>query len=209
MFCFSVGPCTSKEMVNLRNCTLTDVLGDVAMLQNSSKRNQQLIDLIINTYFAEDKDKELINSTTTDEEQKGINIRLPTANEKKINQMESKELFYGSSSWPWNREKNVGAFNLPETCFCLTNKEIFEMTGLHVDFEPCTQPIPWCYVRNGADCYDQVEYKRFGAKCPDCILGDEKEDDDSTPSNVHIISWSVAACSKEKIPEVLKKPYFF
>ena len=122
---------------------------------------------------------------------------------------EGKELFIASSSWPWNKNIRNDELRLPETCTCLKNEEIYEMTGIQINFNPCSQPIPWCYVRDEANCYDQIESRNFGSKCPDCVLGMTTKDANEYLSNAPLISWSTVACSKENIPEILKKPYFF
>ena len=161
------------------------------------------------TYFFEEDIKIWESNLRETDKKKDKNGKEPFKNVQEIAQMESKEMLIGSSSWPWKKNPPKEDLNLPNSCKCLQNRELFKMTGIRVDFEPCKQPIPWCYVRNNANCYDQVAYKSFGAECPDCVLGRENEHGEGYDSNSQIISWSTAACSNEKIAETLKMPYYF
>ena len=191
----------------MHKCSLKDVVGDD--IQSLQETSHGFIDLIIKTYFPTEKLKKFESNVASTEEKYNSNTEAQTEILKNKHQIEGKELFVGSSSWPWKKNSKNDQLNLPESCACLQNEELFEMTGIHVDFAPCTQPIPWCYVKNDANCYDQVEYKSFGVSCPDCILGMEDKEVESYLSNTQVISWSTAACSKESIAEYLKKPYYF
>ena len=191
----------------MHKCSLKDVVGDHIL--NPIETSPGFIDLIIKTYFPKEKKIKLESNVASTEGKKNSNTAEQTEILKENSPIEGKELFIGSSSWPWKKNSGNDQLSLPESCACLQNEELYEMTGINVDFAPCTQPIPWCYVKNEANCYDQVKYKSFGVSCPDCILGMEDKEIDTYLSNTQVISWSAAACSKEKIAEYLKKPYYF
>ena len=178
-------------------------------MQELLESNNDFIDTLIKTYFSKHKIKNLDHNLATTEEKQNSDIGAKHENLKDTDKIEGKELFVGSSSWPWKKHSNADELILPESCVCLQNEELYEMTGINIDFSPCTQPIPWCYVKNDAKCYDQVQYKSFGVNCPDCILGMEGKEVERYLSNAQVISWSTVACSKEKIAEDLKKPYYF
>ncbi len=72
----------------------------------------------------------------------------------------------GSSSWPWSWASTE---KLDPSCTCMSE---FKMAN--PDYQPCTQPIPWCIVHSDA-------------KCPDLSLIKEKVKVD--------IYWSQLACS--------------
>ena len=63
------------------------------------------------------------------------------------------------------------------------------MTGIYVDHEPCTQPLPWCYVMKEAPCRDNIVNNKFG----NTFYKDE-DDSQRNPFNIGIIGWSVEAC---------------
>ena len=205
-----LGPCGHADISKFNRCSLTDVLDEDDFLQPLSEEGRTFIKLLVETYFSED-----VSSVSDDLSASFSNNHLV----KKKNDMgikgpsiglEGKELFVGSSSWPWKQNPKKDLINLAKSCKCLQNIEIYQMTGIQVDFDPCTQPIPWCYVRNDANCYDQMLYNSFGAECPDCVLGKEdKSDNEPSISNTNAISWSTSACSREQIDETLKRPYFF
>lgn len=193
-----IGPCTSNELNDLRNCTREDVLGDllnISQHDNSTMDDpKKFLDIIIKTYFSRTQEQKL-------KEKISYNIK-----EKKRSQVGEQDLFVGSSSWPGIRQSRVGVFNVPvEPCKCLSSDELLKMTGVYIDHELCTQPVPWCYVKKDAHCIDRVVYNKFGSK-----VNKGKDSSDNSSSDTHDISWSVEACKYEKgIPQILTKPYFF
>ena len=171
--------------------------------------NPDFLDLIIKTYFPKENFGKFNTNRIAANNEKEASTTQDDKEIKGSEKLEGKEIYIGSSTWPWNRIVRDDELNLPTSCTCLQNEEIYRMTGIKIDFNPCSQPIPWCFVGNEAKCYDQVGYKNFGVKCPDCVLGMEEKEAEDYLSKTPVISWSTAACSKEKIPEIWKKPYFF
>ena len=206
---FLSGPCTEGNVGKFPKCSLTDVLGNSEQLQELLHENPNFVELIITTYFPKINFSKLKIRILSSESKGKYNIKDVTQKDEQPFQIKGKELYVGSSSWPWNNDVRIDEMRIPASCQCLQNQEISEMTGIQIDFRPCSQPIPWCYVRKEANCYDQVESKNFGVKCPDCVLGMEGKEANTYLSNAPSISWSTAACSKENIPEILRKPYFF
>ena len=171
--------------------------------------NPDFLDLIIKTYFPKENFGKFNTNRIAANNEKEASTTQDDKEIKGSEKLEGKEIYIGSSTWPWNRIVRDDELNLPTSCTCLQNEEIYRMTGIKIDFNPCSQPIPWCFVGNEAKCYDQVGYKNFGVKCPDCVLGMAEKEAEDYLSKTPVISWSTAACSKEKIPEIWKKPYFF
>ena len=202
-----LGPCRQDDISKLMKCSLTDVLNADDFLQPLSEKGRNFIKLLVETYFSEDVSTVLDDPPASYSKEPHVQEKNTMGLEGPSNRLEGKELFVGSSSWPWKQNPKKDLINLAKSCKCLQNQEIYQMTGIEVDFEPCTQPIPWCYVRNDANCYDQMLYNSFGAECPDCVLG--KEDKEHSLSNNNAISWSTSACGREQIDETLKRPYFF
>ena len=205
-----LGPCGHDDITKFNRCSLTDVLDEDDFLQPLSEEGRNFIKLLVETYFSEDVSSVLDDPTASLSNNPIFQKKYDLGIKGPPDSLEGKELFVGSSSWPWKQNPKKDLISLAKSCKCLQNIEIYQMTGIQVDFEPCTQPIPWCYVRNDANCYDQMLYNSFGAECPDCVLGKEdKRDKEPSHSNTNAISWSTSACSREQIDETLKRPYFF
>ena len=75
-------------------------------------------------------------------------------------------LFSGtsSSSWPWFRPSSrldsriiSSAESVPSAgnCQCLSTNEVHSLTVQRVE-DPCSQPVPWCYVAEGSECPDSA-----------------------------------------------------
>ena len=204
------GPCTEGNVGKFPKCSLKDILGDDEQLYELLDQNPYFVTLIIETYFPKENIGKLKGNKVLSEPKKENNIGQETEQQQKVTKkLEGKEIYVASSTWPWNKNIRDDELNLPISCTCLQSKEIYEMINIQIDFDPCSQPIPWCFVRNEANCYDQTEYKGVDVKCPDCVGDEEGKDSEKYLLNSQVISWSTAACSKQILPEILKKPYFF
>jgi hypothetical protein len=95
----------------------------------------------------------------------------------------------GSSSWPWN---TINWEMLPESCLCLYPAQLTKIAGAVVtDQQPCTQPIPWCFVGSLASCPDMAELHQ-----------------DFTLSGLQLW-WSQKACTKFKQSQPVGGPNYF
>ena len=93
----------------------------------------------------------------------------------------------GSSSWPWFPGKHI-----PMTCKCLFPLQLTRLTGFLVtEQEPCSQPIPWCFVSPRSGCPDHAQLIQ------EFSLGGIE------------LYWSQDACTNMELRRNDKRPIYF
>ena len=132
-----LGPCGHADISKFNICSLTDVLDEDDFLQPLSEEGRNFIKLLVETYFSEDVSSVLDDPTASLSNNPIFQKKYDLGIKGPPDSLEGKELFVGSSSWPWkqnpkkdsnksvNRKNHYGVFR--KICF---NQKLYKIAAL-------------------------------------------------------------------------------